>query len=276
MLETEPRRSQDQGTTDFAPAEINKALRQETLSSPGFIYPIAGGVLGAVTTAAIGLSGPIGFTALAAAAAAFLIGGGTWLYKQNIVRGARMARHIQRMHQQLTNRIKQRQQQLDDQVRRSGHSQAEQQLQSLREKFDNFRDLLARRFNPEELTYNRYLGTCEQVYLGALDNLQAIVDNLRAMHSMDPDLLEKNHAEATQRGDQQTANALSERIGIYQMHQSRVSAALARNETAITRVSQAIAALIALDTGQGMASSSLDNTMNELQQLAINTQDYAS
>src|SRR3989344_5331581 len=50
-------------------------------------------------------------------------------------------------------------------------NQALGQFAELKEKFDAYCDILGKRFNETEITYGRYRGTAEQLYLAAIDNL---------------------------------------------------------------------------------------------------------
>ena len=159
-------------------------------------------------------------------------------------------------------------------------SQGASQLELLREKFENLSEIMKRRLNSGELTYARYLGMAEQVYLSALDNLHEVAVSLRSVSTINPDNIEQRLIELRHGGEQsgeqkQESTALSQRASLYDEQQQRVARLIAQNESAMTVLDKTATALAETKTEKGQASMDAEAAIAELERLAKRVGSYA-
>ena len=155
------------------------------------------------------------------------------------------------------------------------------QIKMLREKFENLSEIMKRRLNAGELTYARYLGMAEQVYLSALDNLNEVAVALRSVSTIDTDhiqsrLRELNSSEQGIGEQREESAALQERHSLYDEQQQRVTRLIAQNETAMTVLDKTATALAGTKTEKGQASMDAKAAIAELERLAKQAGAYAT
>ena len=154
------------------------------------------------------------------------------------------------------------------------------QLRLLREKIDNLAEVLKRRLNAGELTYGRYLGMAEQVYLSALDNLHEVAVALRSVSTIDPGYigrrLDELRAGAASSEQERELEALSKRHALFQEQNQRIAGLIAQNESAMTVLDKTSTALAGTRTAKGQATMDADRAMAELEDLAKRFGNYAA
>ncbi|MEM7405248.1 MAG: hypothetical protein AAF458_08125 [Pseudomonadota bacterium] len=161
-------------------------------------------------------------------------------------------------------------QSLEEDLRRLDADQAVSQLRALREKLQTVTQVLERRLSAGELTYGRYLGTAEQVYLAAVDNLQQVAVSLTSVGGIDVAYIDKRLAElsATKAAEMSERDSLLERRALALQQQDKVSHLLAQNEAAMTALANTAAALADVRTEAGHASLDPETAMADLASLA--------
>jgi hypothetical protein len=155
------------------------------------------------------------------------------------------------------------------------------QLDLLKRKFDAMSAVLMQRLDAGELTYSRYLDTAEQVYLSAIDNLEEAAISLRSVSTIDAKELESRLAvlrgNASRHGlSQQEIETLEERRSLHTRQIDKVALLLVQNETAMTALDHASAALADARMGKGHATLELDQALKDLDQLARRAGSYAA
>jgi hypothetical protein len=155
------------------------------------------------------------------------------------------------------------------------------QLRLLKEKIDNLAEVLKRRLNAGELTYGRYLGMAEQVYLSALDNLHESAVALRSISTIDPDYIEGRldelRSNRSPTSDQEREfTALQSRSALFAKQRQRVDGLIAQNEAALTVLDKTASALAETKMSKGHADMDAESAMAELELLAKRTGRYAS
>jgi hypothetical protein len=151
--------------------------------------------------------------------------------------------------------------------------QARQQFVFITEKYDTFRDMLDQKLKHGELTYARFLGAAEQVYLGGLDTLRRIVVLLQSVSTIDPDYIAQRLAELEQlaapdAADEREHATLKKRLELMEEQLKQVNSLLTDNEESMTIMNQTIATVAQMRTGGDLASMDLDTAMENLQELA--------
>jgi hypothetical protein len=265
------------GHTDFSPRAVSRAVLRETLQKPYVLYPVAVGVLGGMASLVLGP------TALFVGAAAIggALGLGSWAVDYGIRRDKHAADYLKRLQESLAGRVDQTIESLRAEMGQLKFEPGLTQLSHLKQKYKAFEALLARKLNPGEMTYSRYLGITEQVFLAGLDNLSRTADTLKGLSVIDPKHIAgrikhlQNDGIDSRAQDAEIAT-LRERMGLLQVQQERIHQLLAENETAMTRIDQAMAAIAEMDTATGHASMDMESAMQELNQLAVRAQAYSA
>ncbi len=261
---------------DFSSHSVQKAVRSESLLHPLSLY-----------TSSVGLLSGLGWylfemPLLAAGMGILLcVGAGTTIinmfFRKDIIArnyldtlSARFAREREILLQSLTSDLKQCMQ-----VKGAEQyaEQAQQQYMFIEEKYCTFRTMLDKKLNQGELTYARFLGAAEQVYLGGLDTLRRIVILLQSVSTIDPDYIAERIAELRQReriepADKREFQTLKKRSTLLQQQLKQVNRLLTDNEESMTIMSQTIATVAQMQTGGGLASMDLETAMENLQELA--------
>ncbi len=170
---------------------------------------------------------------------------------------------------------------LEADLKEMGSTQGVTQLKFLREKFESLTDVLKRRLSAGELTYGRYLGTAEQVYLSAVDNLNDLTVSLKSVSSIHPGYINKrlkelgNSSEAPAEKKREIAS-LEKRLSLRDEQLKRVSELLAQNESAMTALDHTASAMAETRTGKGEANMDAEAAMAELEMLANRASKYSS
>ncbi len=268
---------------DFSQQAIGKAVLRHTIQHPLTLYPMVLGVLGA--TAAVVLDFP--FAVLLGSITA--LGGGVmgWVvnfffrsevFATRYIHGCQEAVALQRgrlmdtMYEDL------------GQCRSIAGSEhfAEQgiaQLEQVQKRLVTLRELLADKLNRSELSYGRYLGAAERVYLAVLDNLRDVTTILKSVSTIDPAYLSHRLNELKQLknptdADREENETLVKRRALREQQLQRVNVLLTRNEEAMTQMDDATAALANLDTDESRPSLDLETAIEELQKLARASQRF--
>jgi len=152
-----------------------------------------------------------------------------------------------------------------------------EQFERMRDKFDTLRALLAEKFSQGELSYGRFLGAAEQVYLGSLDNLQRIVSLLESVGGIDLAYIDKRLASLevmTSEADRKERETLLRRSRLRCAQLERVNELLTANEEAMTTLEETVAAVTAMSTDATFAAGDFETAIEQLQQIAARAQHF--
>ena len=262
---------------DFSAQAIQRAVLAASSQHPAVVYPAALGILGGIGAAVF--AGP------ALAAGAVLAGGGLAVgaFVAHYVWGReRLAsRYLAKAHQAL---VTQREQVLTE-LKRALHEldshEGLAQLDRFGEKLAAFETILGEKFRPHELTYGRFLGIAEQVYLAGTDALDSIVNALRAGATIDVDYIRKRlkalaDDPATSPAEVAEVEGLQQQLAVMNRHRQRIDDALAANERALAQFDASIAALAEIRTGAGAAAVDMETAMQELARVAAQAKSYST
>ena len=274
MNVTKPRDKRKQGNR-LGPLQLQREISKETFTSPQFVYPLALGGGLAFVAWALGL-GPLGWAALSLGIGAMLGAGGWAALRQLLWRDKLVYERMLAIQQNMLQQIDEKRTQLRDDLATLDDPRGKRQLENLTAKFELVSKRLQERFNPGETTFIRYVATAEQVYLGALDNLRAVVESCEALGTMKREELVRLRDGLADEGKAADADVIDERVQMYDRYQKRIQDALGDNEAALTRLSQVLEALMNLNTGHGLAREPLDRAMEQLALLAQRANEYES
>jgi hypothetical protein len=261
---------------DLSSAAINAAVLTRSLQHPTFVYPAALGTLGGLGALVFG--GPvllIAGAAVAATAAAVGLGVNVVLRREKIAK-----EYVEYAHSQIMAERTAMLQDLEEDLKQAGNKDATRQFERFREKIHAFEEMLADKLQPGELTYGRFLGIAEQVYLSGIDNLRGIVSAARTAGAIDERYLGERigqieRSQKRSEAKQRELAGLQEQLRVDTEQQAKIEGLLAQNEEALGRFDAAIAAIGDMKTGAESATMDMESAMSELARIAKRARDYA-
>lgn len=261
-------------TRDFSKPAVQKAVALNTLEHPAVLYPTSISILGGFAALLMGANPVLLAIAAGGAGAAVL----SWAVNYGLRRDHFANQYVKKLHAQMQNQRLAREKELQRVLAEVKSEEGGSQFSRITEKFITFEKLLARKLNPGELTYGRYLGMAEQVYLGVLDNLQHVADTLKMMAAIDVNYTQKRLRQLQKDSPQRNAKeieSLQERLALHARQADKVQKLFAQNEEAMTKMDLTVAAIADMRTEGGRASLDMETAMNELQRLAGKAKDYS-
>lgn len=154
-----------------------------------------------------------------------------------------------------------------------------EQFKKVQAKYENVNELLEEKLSTGELAFNRFMGAAEQVYLSTLDNLKQIVGLLKSAGSIDTDYINRRISGMKAGGsfseaEQKELDALNKRLELRRKQLGKVNDLLSNNEEAMTKMEETTAAIAAMKTDGGFASTDFETAITELQELAERAEIY--
>jgi hypothetical protein len=257
---------------DFSPRAVARAVLGGTLQKPHVLYPAAIGMLGGVATLLLG------HIFLVPAVVGGAVGAGAWAWEYLFRRERHARDYLQGMHRTLQARVEDTLRVLNGELHALQFEPGITQIERLRDKYQVFVELLRRKLDPGEMTFMRYLGMGEQVFLGGLDNLARISDALKGSGTNDADDIRrrikalKSDGIDSQAQDQEEA-ALLARLALMDQQREKISGWLAENEAAMTALDRVMAGVAEMNTTQS-ATMKMQHAMEELEVLARRASSY--
>lgn len=267
--------SKESSSADFSKSAINSAVLRTTLQHPSVLYPGAVGILGGAAALLLGPSTLL----LALMAGGISIAGLALSTNFGFRREYFANNYIKQLYQDMEKERHQRKDQLKIALKEVNSKEGLSQFSRLSEKFSAFEAMLGEKLQPGELTYGRYLGMAEQVYLAALDNLSSMVHAVKSMNVINTDYVNQRIQELnSQKSGPETdeeIESLKDRLELKQKQQKKVQSLLSQNEKAMTKMDLTIASIADMRTEEARASMDIEAAMNELQRLAHKAKDYS-
>jgi DNA-binding transcriptional MerR regulator len=261
---------------EFSQSAVRRAVLRETVSHPASVYPAVLAALGAVAVGLFGWSNPLLWGASGAGAVGLL----SWLVNYFARSKSFAGRYLERAHRALEERTRSRLEQLERELAELGLERGVHQLDAFGAKLANLKEILRRVLDVNELTYGRYLGIAEQVYLSAIDNLHEAALARQAIATIDLSYIDARLREL-EKGAAPHDEAASEieslraRRELHAEQLAKVEELLAQNEVAMTQMDVAAAAIAAIKTGPRSARVDFETAMSELTRLADTAQRYS-
>ncbi len=262
----------------FDEAAVKRAVLRTTAGHPLSVYPTVMAVLGGLATALFGPS----VLLVAGISGGAALGLGSWLINYFFRRESFAGAYLRRAHQALERETQRKLDHLREELEELGIAQGVEQLDRFKGKLETLKRLLGQKLERTELTYGRYLGIAEQVYLSAVDNLHQASQARRAMTAIDPRYIERrirelHESEDMSRSDNQAELAsLEERRELRAVQERRISELLSQNETAMTQLDQTSAAIASIRTAPGHTRVDLETAMSDLAEMVARAHKYSS
>lgn len=268
---------------DFSEGATKKAVLNETLQNPITLFGAASGILGGLAT--VLFDGGLIVSTVALGGAALSVS--SWLINYFGRNKILADRHLKKLHLELEKRkeaaLKQIKLDLEElksiaDAQHLAKQGSDQFLKSV-EKYRNLESILKQKFSQTEITYVRYLGTAEQVYLTILDKLLDVTNTLKAIRTIDLDYIEERLQVLSQlqqptEADRREQDTLQNRLDLRKKQIQKVNILLTDNEEAMTALDHTAAAISETKTVKGRANADFESAMNELQRLANQAKRY--
>lgn len=269
---------------DFSKSATKKAVLNESLQNPWTLFGAASGILGGMATFLFDGGLFLGSVALGGATLSII----SWCINYFARHDVLADRHLDRLHKKLEARkeaaLKQIKNDLDALTAVPGveeySEQGSVQFTKAAEKYQNLELLLQKKFSTTEVTYRRYVGTAEQVYLSVLDNLLDVTNKLKSIRTIDVDYIQSRAAQLQskqelEKADEAELETLKNRMKLRQKQVQKVNVLLTENEQAMTALDHTTAAISDTRTSKGRADADFESAMEELTRLAGQIQKYS-
>jgi hypothetical protein len=262
---------------DLSRRAIDWAVLRASAQHPAVVYPAAAGVLGGL--------GAVLLTASPVLLAGAAIGGGVALASLGVNYLFRhqyfAARYIETAHQALVAYRAGTLENLEHDLREAGSREGRSQFERFNEKIKAFEEVLDDKLGRREITYGRFLGIAEQVFLSGMDNLRQIAISLKNMQTVDEKYIRQRIAalETPEQSSEMKAQelaSLKQQLDVRSQQLGKVEARLAQNEQALSQLDLALAAIADMKTGSSQADTSMETAMSDLQQIARRAGEYSS
>lgn len=267
---------------DFSQEAIRRVVKSSTIQHWTTLYPIALGAAGGL--AALLISPIFVFVALGGLG----LGAGSWAINY-FARGDALAdKYIRRLREEMAMYRASLLENLREELAACREikdaeeyaHQGEEQFVQVKAKFEAFQEILSRKLDQSELTYARYLGTAEQVYLATLDNLRDIVNLLKSANAINMEyvarrLKEFGQQESPKQDDLDEIAALKKSGDLYEKQMGLVNKLLARNEEALTQIDMAVATLASMKI-TSEASVDMETAIKYLEELANRSRQFSA
>lgn len=260
----------------FSAEAVRSAVLAATLQHPTVVYPGAVAVLGGVGLWLAG--GPI---ALGVAAVGAGVAATSWIVNYLARKDVFAARYLQKAHEELLALRQNALRSLEKELKDNEYREALAQLQRFQQKMAAFEEVLGRKFAPGEITYGRFLGIADQVYLSGIDNLHGIALAQKGMKTVDQAYIEKRKKKllddpGSSPEEEREVAGLQSQLDLLQQQKKRLDAYLAINESALAQLDASIAALADIRSGATQSSLGMEAAMQELARVAAQAKDYST
>jgi len=258
-------------TRPYTPRAIRWAVLQNSLQQPIVLYPLVLAILALLADRVFAVGRVADYVAdgLLALAGCGALFEGLWRYP------AHSMRYLRTLHEQLEREKQQKMASLSDLLEQVACHDGARQLQLLQTKYQNFQEILASKLSVNEMTYARYLGIAEQVYLAILDNLDRAFFALKSASAIDTHDLQQQLAQLTSPTAEEKRQALTQRLMLHQQQHELANALLLQNEQALTELDHITAKIAQVQLNKGRADMDLKLAMEEMKHLAERTDQYS-
>ena len=264
---------------DLSKRAVDMAVLSGSLQHPAVVYPAAAGVIGGLGAALLTASPLMIAGAAVGGGVAVLALGVNYLFRRDYF----ATRYIEAAHQNLVEYRKALLENLVQDLNEVKAKEAIAQLERFTEKLATFEDVLDDKLGRKELTFARFLGIAEQVYLSGIDNLRQVAVARKSAGTVDDAYIRSRIKQLKSGGGLEPSKAkkdeiasLEKQLELAAKHSGSVETLLAQNEEALAQFDQALAAVAEMKTGSTHSSVSMETAMSDLQHIASRAGAYST
>ncbi len=258
----------------FTPKSIKKALFNYSLNHWSFRYALASLISAIIATSIFGLN-EVTFISLIGSATLSAL---AWVWNYFIKAGQFEEKYILKLRDAIHQKTAQRRNKLSKELVHLKEFKGYKQLEILEKKFLTLIEMLDKKFDRQELTYKRYFGIAQEVYLSAIDNLTTIVLAHKGIHHIQAkeiqariDLMQKKN-DPTLEQEMQT---LTKRIQLYHAEMVKINKLLIENEEAITQLGATTIAISNINVNDAEGKIDMENSMKQLIEITNRSHEYS-
>lgn len=262
---------------DLSKRAVDMAVLSGSLQHPAVVYPAAAGVVGGLGAALITASPLMIAGAVVGGGVAALALGVNYLFRRDYF----ASRYLEAAHKNLVEYRQALLQTLEQDLVQVKAKEAMAQLDRFTEKLRIFEDVLDDKLDPKELTFQRFMGIAEQVYLSGLDNLRQVASVRKSAGGVDEAYIRNRIKQLKTGGELSKAKkdelaSLEKQLELAAKHSGSIEALLAQNEQALAQMDQALAAVADMKTGSTHSTVGMETAMADLQQIASRASAYSN
>jgi hypothetical protein len=262
---------------DLSKGAVDKAVLAGALQHPAVVYPAAAGVIGGLGVALVAASPLMIAGAVAGGSIAAVALGVNYLFRRDYF----ASRYLEAAHKNLVEYRQALLQNLEQDLTQVKAREAIAQLERFTEKLRTFEDVLDDKLDRREITFARFMGIAEQVYLSGLDNLRQVASARKSAGVVDEAYI-RNRIKQLRAGGQLSKPkqdelaSLEKQLDLAAKYSHSVEALLAQNEQALAQMDHALAAVAEMKTGSSHSSVGMETAMADLQHIASRAGAYSS
>lgn len=262
---------------DLSKRAVDWAVLSGSLQHPAVVYPATVGVLGGIGAALLTASPVLVTGAVVAGGVALLTLGVNCLFRRDFF----ASRYLESAHQSLVAYRAALLENLEQDLREHESREGLSQLDRFGEKVKAFEEVLDDKLGRKELTYARFLGIAEQVYLSGMDNLRQVALAKKSAGTVDEAYIRGRIKSLGASGElsearKQELASLRQQLELAAKQQASVEALLAQNEQALAQLDVALAAITDMKTGSSHSSVGMETAMSDLQHIARRAGAYST
>lgn len=247
---------------DFAKPAIKRALKRHAFNHGTTRYSVVFFLLSILAGGFFGFSQFV-FTM---AVATFGFGCLAWVYLYFVQAGNFELRYVERLQRAIQSETERKRERVKQDLTEHGCPEGAKQVDKLQAKFESLTELLADKLDTSELTYNRYFGIAQEVFLSGLDNLTSIVAKLKSISEIDERHINKR-LKLLEESDKQDLevekekDTLRSRLAMRKNQLEFIKKLMLENEEAMTQLDSTTIAIANIDTIRGEAEIDMENSM---------------
>ena len=262
---------------DLSKGAVDKAVLAGALQHPAVVYPAAGAVIGGLGAAVLTASPFLIAGAAVGGGIALVSLGVNYLFRRDFF----AARYIEAAHKNLVEYREALLQNLVQDLNQVKAREAIAQLERFGEKLKTFEDVLDDKLDRRELTFARFMGIAEQVYLSGLDNLRQVAAARKSAGVVDEGYIRGRIKALKGAGELSKAKkdellGLEKQLELAAKYGSSVEELLAQNEQALAQLDAALSAITDMKTGSTQSSVGMETAMSDLQHIANRAHTYST
>ncbi len=264
-------------STDFAPKAIRRALLDYANSHWVFRYSIPlffGSILFSIL---FGFS----YSKFLITVALLGIGGISWIFNYYFFADKFKRKYLDHLNQIVADYTQSKLKNLKDDLKKFDDYVAAKQLEQFIKKFEVLADILKTKFNPDSLTFGRYFGIVQEVYLSGIDNLADILVAHKTIQSIDVnyinDRLNKlGTADKDSLVIKKEVEALQRSLDSHKEQKFKIQELMAENELALTQIDETTIAISEISKSRDkQAEIDMENSMKALAEMKERSKYYS-
>ena len=263
---------------DLSKKAVDWAVLSGSLQHPAVVYPAAAGVIGGIGAAVIAASPMMLTGAVVGGGIALLSLGVNCVLRRNYF----ATRYLESAHTAVVAYREAVLEELVTDLKEHKATEALAQLDRFGEKIRAFEDVLDDKLDRQEITFGRFMGIAEQVYLSGIDNLRQVAVARKSVAPVaDEQYISRRikflESQASPSAAQKAELAgLKQQLDVRRQTLAQAEDCLAQNEQALAQLDVALAAVGKMKTGSSQSNVGMETAMSDLQQIARRAGAYST